>query len=128
MTTCIPASMAREAARVMKTLIGRKLTVVTAESCTAGLVAASLSMAEGAGDVLHGSFVTYTKDAKHRALGIPMALLERDGAVTRRVANDMLRGALRHSSADLAVAVTGILGPNTDEDGNPVGLVFIGCQ
>ncbi len=104
------------------------LTIVTAESCTAGLIAASLSTAEGAGKTLHGSFVTYTKAHKTRALGIPAKLLAREGSVTRRVAADMLRGALRHSPADIAVAVTGVLGPEPDEDGNPVGLVFIGCQ
>jgi nicotinamide-nucleotide amidase len=126
--SCIPASLVRAAEWAMRRLKTQKLTAVTAESCTAGLIAASLSMAEGAGDLLHGSFVTYTKEAKSRALGVPRALLSKEGSVTRRVASDMLRGALRHSAADIALAVTGVLGPEPDEDGNPVGLVFIACQ
>ncbi len=127
-TTCIPHALVRAAERLIKKLAKAELTVVTAESCTAGLIAAALSVAEGAGDTLHGSFVTYTKEAKNRSLGVPMTLLKKEGSVTERVAHDMLRGALRHSPADVAVAVTGVLGPEPDEDGNPVGLVILGAE
>lgn len=125
---CIEKSIVHRAERTLRRIAAGSFTVVTAESCTAGLVAAALSLGEGAGDVLHGSFVTYTKQAKNRSLGVPKALLEKSGSVTRRVAADMLRGALRHSPATIAVAVTGVLGPEQDEDGNPVGLVYIGVQ
>ena len=126
--SCIPNDLVRRANRVLKRLADRKLTAITAESCTAGLVAASLSLADGASNTLHGSFVTYTKANKVSALGVPPALLKREGAVTRGVATAMLKGALRYSPADIAVAVTGVLGPEPDDDGNPVGLVYLGCQ
>lgn len=103
------------------------LTLITAESCTAGLLAAALSHGEGAGDLLQGGFVTYTKDQKSEALGIPRKLLAEKGSVNARVAAAMARGALKRSSAGIALAVTGVLGPTCDEDGNPVGLVFFSC-
>jgi len=103
------------------------LSLVTAESCTAGLLAAALSHCEGAGECLEGGFVTYTKVQKARALNVSRKLLASEGSVTARIAEAMARGALRHSSADIALAVTGVLGPSCDEDGNPVGLVFLCC-
>lgn len=103
----------------------RHLTIVTAESCTAGKLSALLSEAPGAGEHLHGSFVTYTKANKVEALGVDAGLLNAKGAVCREVALAMAEGALHRSPADVAVAVTGVAGPDSDEDGNPVGLVCI---
>jgi nicotinamide-nucleotide amidase len=103
----------------------RNLTIVTAESCTAGKLSALLSEAPGAGEHLDGSFVTYTKANKVKALGIDAGLLKAKGAVCREVAVAMAEGTLRRSPADVAVAVTGVAGPDPDEDGNPVGLVCI---
>ena len=125
---CIDASLVTAADRVLQEVGQRKLSVVTAESCTAGLIAVAMSQANGASDTLHGGFVAYTKANKSKALGISKALLDRKGSVTREVAELMLAGALKRSPADIALAVTGVLGPEPDEDGNPVGLVFIGCQ
>jgi nicotinamide-nucleotide amidase len=101
------------------------LTLVTAESCTCGMLAHVLSQAKGAGDHLHGGFLTYTKTAKHAVLGVPAALLASKGAVCEEVARAMAQGALERSPADIAVAVTGVAGPAEDEDGNPVGLVHL---
>jgi nicotinamide-nucleotide amidase len=101
------------------------LTIITAESCTAGLLAAVLSTATGASQFLHGGFVTYTKAHKTAALGVPEQLLREKGAVCAEVAQAMAEGALARSPADLSVAVTGVAGPEPDEDGNPVGLVYI---
>jgi nicotinamide-nucleotide amidase len=115
---------AGEVSRLLKT---NKLTIITAESCTAGLVSAVLAQAEGAGEILHGSFVAYTKANKTKALGIDNALLAGRGSVNAEVARQLAWGALDRSPADLALAVTGVLGPAPDEDGNPVGLVFFGC-
>lgn len=112
---------------MVKLLRASNLTVVTAESCTAGLIAALLSKPEGASDVLHGGYVTYSKEQKSRALGVPAPLLKREGSVTAKVASDMASGALRRSPADIALAVTGVLGPAPDADGNPVGLVYFAC-
>jgi nicotinamide-nucleotide amidase len=101
------------------------LTIVTAESCTSGLLASVLSEAPGAAELLHGGFVTYTKRNKSVALGVSEELLKSKGAVCEPVACAMAEGALARSPADLAVAITGVAGPSPDEDGNPVGLVCI---
>jgi nicotinamide-nucleotide amidase len=108
-------------------LAGEKnLSIVTAESCTAGKLSALLSEAPGAAERLHGSFVTYTKENKTRALGVPANLLADKGAVCPDVAAAMAHGALERSPADVAVSITGVAGPDPDEDGNPVGRVCIG--
>jgi nicotinamide-nucleotide amidase len=101
------------------------LTVVTAESCTAGLMCQVLSDAEGAAEHFHGGFVTYTKAQKTRALGVPENVLREQGAVCGEVARAMVEGALLHSNADIGAAITGVAGPEPDEDGNPVGFVCI---
>jgi nicotinamide-nucleotide amidase len=102
------------------------LTVVTAESCTAGLMCQVLSDAEGATQAFDGGFVTYTKDQKTCALGVPEGLLREKGAVCPEVARAMAEGALQHSKAGISAAITGVAGPEPDEDGNPVGRVCIG--
>jgi nicotinamide-nucleotide amidase len=101
------------------------VTIVVAESCTAGLLSQVLSDAEGASDTFHGGFVTYTKEHKSRALGVSAALLHDKGAVCVEVARAMVEGALAHSSAGISAAITGVAGPEPDEDGNPVGRVCI---
>lgn len=101
------------------------LTIITAESCTSGLLATVLSEAPGAAKILHGGFVTYTKEHKALALGVAEELLHAKGAVCQEVACAMAEGALAHSKADLAAAITGVAGPEPDDDGNPVGRVFI---
>lgn len=101
------------------------VTIVVAESCTAGLLSQLLSDAEGASDLFHGGFVTYTKEHKTRALGVPAALLHDKGAVCGEVARAMAEGALARSSAGIAAAITGVAGPEPDEDGNTVGRVCI---
>jgi nicotinamide-nucleotide amidase len=113
------------AERALATARRRNLTIVTAESCTAGKLSALLSEAPGAAEHLHGSFVTYTKANKVKALGVDAGLLKAKGAVCREVAVAMAEGALHRSPADVAVAITGVAGPDPDEDGNPVGLVCI---
>jgi nicotinamide-nucleotide amidase len=104
------------------------LSVVTAESCTGGLIASVLSEAPGASDCLHGGFVVYTAANKEAALGVPHGLLEAKGAVSAEVARAMAEGALTRSPAELSVSVTGVAGPEPDERGNPVGLMFFGCS
>jgi PncC family amidohydrolase len=101
------------------------LTLVTAESCTAGLLAAALSEAPGASRNLLGGFVTYTKQQKTDVLRVPALLLSRRTAVCPEVARAMAQGALRNCPAHVALAVTGVAGPEPDEDGNPVGLVCL---
>ena len=84
------------------------LTVTTVESCTGGLVAASLTAIAGSSDVVERGFVTYSNDAKNQLVGVPMALIETHGAVSEEVARAMVEGAIAHCPADIAVSITGI--------------------
>ena len=101
------------------------VTIVTAESCTAGLMSQVLADAEGASQYFLGGFVTYTKEQKTRALGVSASVLRDRSAVNGEVAGAMAEGALTHSSAGISAAITGVAGPTPDEDGNPVGRVCI---
>src|SRR5690242_3059636 len=94
---CIDAVLIERARDVVETLKNRGLTVITAESCTAGLISAALSLADGASDVLHGGFVTYTKANKTMALGVDAEILAREGSVNARVVQSLCEGALARS-------------------------------
>ena len=98
--------------------------VVTAESCTGGLLAAYCTHDPGSSGWFEASFVTYTNAAKQVMLGVPNGLLERFGAVSEPVARAMAEGALGRCGADLAVAITGIAGPGGGEPILPVGTVW----
>lgn len=99
--------------------------MVTAESCTGGLIAAACTAVAGSSDWLEGGLVTYSNEAKTRWLGVPQLLIEQQGAVSKSVALAMAQGALDSSHADLAVAVTGIAGPGGAVPGKPVGTVWL---
>jgi nicotinamide-nucleotide amidase len=101
----------------------RHLTVTTAESCTAGLVAGTLTEIPGSSSVLDRGFVTYSNQAKQDMLGVSAATLKAHGAVSRETAEEMARGALAHAPVDLAVSITGIAGPDGGSAEKPVGLV-----
>jgi nicotinamide-nucleotide amidase len=101
------------------------LKIVTAESCTGGLVAGLLTEIPGSSDVVERGFVTYSNQAKEELLGVDPAILEKHGAVSAQTARAMAAGALKHARADLAVAVTGIAGPGGGSAEKPVGLVHI---
>ena len=111
------------ATRVLERCRARGLVVATAESCTGGLVAGALTEIAGSSDVVDRGFVTYSNASKQSMLGVPAAILERHGAVSRETAEAMARGALANSPADLAVAITGIAGPGGGSAEKPVGLV-----
>ncbi len=123
--SCIERALAEKARPIVDLLRRRRLSVVTAESCTAGLIAAILSHAPHAGECLHGGFVAYSKEHKTSSLGVDAKLLRTVGSVNVEVARQMAVGALRHSIATVAIAVTGVLGPDPDEDGNPPGLIYM---
>lgn len=101
----------------------KKLMVVTAESCTGGLVASALTEISGSSAVVDRGFVTYTNEAKHEMLGVPLSTLDKFGAVSRDTAEAMARGALGHANANLSVSITGIAGPTGGSAEKPVGLV-----
>jgi nicotinamide-nucleotide amidase len=113
------------AERVLAKLKSRSLMVVTAESCTAGNLATLLADAPDGGQCLHGGFVVYTKDNKAAVLGVPLELVATHTAVSQPVAEAMAKGALERCPADMAIAITGVAGPEPDEDGNPVGLMHV---
>ena len=125
MNDCADQNPDKAAARVMKLAEARRMTLATAESCTAGSLAHLLSETPGATKVLHGGFIVYTKDNKTAALGVPKELIATHTAVSGKVASAMAKGALQRCPADIAAAVTGVAGPMPDEDGNPVGLVYV---
>ncbi len=122
--TCIDLDLVERAAAVVALLRERRLSVVTAESCTGGLMAAILSHVPGAEDVFHGSFVTYPKALPSAVLDVSEDVLHDRGSVNDEVALSMARGALMRSPAELALSITGVLGPDADEDGNPAGLIY----
>jgi nicotinamide-nucleotide amidase len=111
------------AAAVIAAAAARGLKIVTAESCTGGLVAAALTEIPGSSAVVDRGLVTYSNDAKVDLLGVPAILIAEKGAVSEEVARAMAEGALGRTSADLAVAVTGIAGPEGGSAEKPVGLV-----
>ena len=126
--TRVDEALVRRAAAFLALLNDRRVSVVTAESCTGGLIASVLSEAPGAADWLQGGFVVYTAQNKESALGVPREMLETKGAVSAEVARAMAEGALARSPAELSVSVTGVAGPEPDERGNPVGLMFFACS
>lgn len=103
----------------------RELTLSAAESCTGGLIAKRITDLPGASQVFRGGVVSYTNDVKAGVLGVPERLLEECGAVSEPVARAMAEGCRRVCGSDLAVAVTGVAGPDSDDRGNEVGTVFI---
>jgi nicotinamide-nucleotide amidase len=98
--------------------------VVTAESCTGGLVAAAITSLAGSSQWFERGYVTYSNEAKHQDLGVPLELIEQYGAVSREVAHAMARGAKEKTPAQLSVAITGIAGPEGGSADKPVGTVW----
>jgi nicotinamide-nucleotide amidase len=111
---------------LLAALRARGLLCATAESCTGGLVAAALTAVAGSSDVFDRGFVTYSNAAKRELLGVDDKLLIAYGAVSEPVARAMAEGALAHSAAQLAVAVTGVAGPGGGTAEKPVGMVCFG--
>ncbi len=118
----------RDAAeRVLFACRKRGFKVVTAESCTGGLIAATLTAIAGSSDVVDRAFVTYSNEAKREMIGVSWDAILGHGAVSDPVARAMATGALARSNATLAVAVTGVAGPGGGTFEKPVGLVHFGA-
>ena len=106
-------------------LLEQRQKVCTAESCTGGLIAKTFTDQAGSSDWFDRGFVTYSNQAKSEMLAVPPAVIEDYGAVSEAVASAMASGALRHSEAGFAIAVTGVAGPAGGSDEKPVGTVWI---
>jgi nicotinamide-nucleotide amidase len=118
----------REAAgRLIGTLLDRKLTIATAESCTGGLIVGALTEIPGSSGAVYGGFVTYANEAKVSMIGVDEALIAGHGAVSAQVARAMADGARHTAMVDIAIAVTGIAGPDGGSEAKPVGLVHVAC-
>jgi nicotinamide-nucleotide amidase len=116
------------AVAVLDTCRARGLTLVTAESCTGGLVSGALTDIAGSSDVVDRGYVTYSNEAKQQMLSVPAETIKKFGAVSRETAQAMALGALTHAKVDLAVAITGIAGPDGGTAEKPVGLVYVAAQ
>ena len=103
------------------------MTVTTVESCTGGLLSATLVDVSGASDVFYQGVVTYANEAKVRLVGVKEATLQAHGAVSEETAREMAEGGAKAANADAALSVTGIAGPGGGTKEKPVGLVYIGC-
>jgi nicotinamide-nucleotide amidase len=112
--------------RLAALLRERQWMLATAESCTGGMIAAACTDLAGSSEWFERGFVTYSNEAKTESLGVDAALIDEHGAVSEVVARAMAFGAVRHSRAQVSVAVTGIAGPGGGSPGKPVGTVWFG--
>lgn len=110
-------------AEVVQYLADRQLRLVTAESCTAGLIVSELARIPGSGQSIICGLAVYSPDAKHRLLDVEYSTIDRYGLTSEQVAGEMAMGALVRNAADVAVANTGVAGPTPPDDGTPVGTV-----
>jgi nicotinamide-nucleotide amidase len=110
-------------AELVAALLEHGQLVATAESCTGGMVAAAITDIAGSSAVFDRGFITYSNAAKTEMLGVPRKLIETFGAVSEQVALAMAEGAISHSSATIAVSITGVAGPSGGSETKPIGLV-----
>ncbi len=123
---CIRAGETSAAEVLKSSLLSHGIRLVSAESCTGGLIAKMLTDIAGSSSVFWGGYVTYANDAKERMLSV--SSLSQHGAVSRETAIEMASGAIDHSGADIAIAVSGIAGPDGGTAEKPVGTVYIGIK
>ena len=112
--------------QLFEKLLSKKWRLVTAESCTGGMIATAITDKAGSSAIFERGFVTYSNEAKIENLGVSPETLQKHGAVSEETAIEMAKGALQNSHADIAVSVTGIAGPDGGSSKKPVGLVYIG--
>lgn len=111
--------------QTVELLKSKKLKLATAESCTGGLISKRITDVSGSSEVFEGGVVCYSNRFKKNVLGVSPETLKKYGAVSRETAREMVKGVLSLTKADIAVAVTGIAGPSSDDTNKPVGLVYI---
>ncbi len=125
MTQLLPSELLADAKKVIDVCREAGLKIATVESCTGGLLAGALTSIAGSSEVVERGFVTYSNEAKSEQVGVPGALIDAHGAVSEEVARAMAEGGVAQSRADLAIAITGIAGPDGGTPVKPVGLVHI---
>ena len=111
--------------KVVKVLNEKGLVLATAESCTGGLIAKRITDVSGSSAVFNCGIVSYSNEIKENVLGVSHKTLGTYGAVSEETVREMVKGALKISGADIAVSVSGIAGPNSDNTEKPVGLIFL---
>jgi PncC family amidohydrolase len=121
----LPDDVLKQAEKVITAYRLKARKVALAESCTGGLVSASLTHVAGASDVFERGFVTYSNEAKMELLGVPQKIILEHGAVSNECAEAMAKGARTKARADIGLAITGIAGPGGGSEKKPVGLVYI---
>ncbi len=124
----VPHSRITQIEVLVQFLKNKKLTVATAESCTGGLLGKSITDISGSSAVYPGGVISYCNRIKHEILGVDQELLDSLGPVSEPVARQMAEGVRRVIGADLGIGITGIAGPNSDETGKPVGLVYLAAS
>lgn len=112
---------------LVEILTKKQYKITTAESCTGGLVAATIVNVSGASEVFQAGFVTYANEAKEKELGVKSKTLQTYGAVSEKTAKEMAIGCAAHAKAQVGISTTGIAGPGGGTAEKPVGLVYIGC-
>ncbi|GAA0791663.1 CinA family protein [Marinobacterium sediminicola] len=112
------------AQKVGETLLAKGMKLAAAESCTGGWVSQAVTAVPGSSGWFDCGFVSYSNTAKHKMLGVDLAVLEKSGAVSEPVVAQMAEGALRNSDADIAVAISGLAGPGGGSEDKPVGTVW----
>lgn len=113
--------------RIVAELIDRQLTITTAESCTGGLLGATLVNVPGVSEVYKEGYITYSDEAKEKLLGVSAETIFNYGVVSEQTAKEMAMGAARTAEADIALSTTGVAGPDGGSAEHPVGEVYIGC-
>lgn len=111
--------------KVVKVLNEKGLVLATAESCTGGLISKRITDVSGSSSVFNCGIVSYSNEIKEKVLGVQHKTLETFGAVSEQTVREMVKGVLKISGADVAVSVSGIAGPNSDNTEKPVGLIFL---
>jgi nicotinamide-nucleotide amidase len=120
-----PQATIDRAAQALQLASARAVRIVTAETCTAGLVSSCLTSVPGASKTFERGFILYHDSAKATGLGVPEAVSRQFGAVSAEVTKGLAEGALAHSTAGTSVAVTGYAGPGGGNEKNPVGTVYV---
>jgi len=116
----------RSAEKLVNAARGKKTVIALAESCTGGMVSMALTSVPGSSDVFDRGFITYSYEAKIEMLGVDALTLIKKGAVSSACVEEMVRGAIKNSRADIAISISGIAGPGGGTEEKPVGMVYFG--